>query len=179
MERIYFIFLRRCILPYLLGFSLILSPAIVLADESRQGKFYFGGDLGSARMELHRDDIKDSGTWLYGALRAEYALPHQLLLGVEGAGWTDQINSKSPISGDVLTFMMTARIYPLQDSSAFVKAGWGYAKHRYWESPAPNDASGTGYIVGLGIGSLSMLYSSGDLDQETYKAFTISLGFTF
>ena len=102
---------------------------------------------------------------------------------MESAGWTNQIDPHKPFSEDVLTFMMTARIYPLQDSSAFVKAGWGYAKHRYWESSASNDASGTGYLVGLGydvyIGSLSMLYSSGDLDQETYKAFTISLGYTF
>ena len=48
---------------------------------------------------------------------------------------------------------------------------------------ASNDASGTGYLVGLGydvyIASMSMSYSSGDLDQETYKAFTFSLGFTF
>jgi len=177
------IFFRRCFLLYLVGFAVFLSPAMVFADGARQGKFYFGGDLGSARMELHRGSIKNSGTWLYGALRAEYALHNQLLLGVEGAGWTDQIDIYSSISEDVLTFMMTAKIYPLQDSRAFARASWGYAKHRYWDSSTLNDASGTGYLVGLGydiyIASLSILFSSGDLGRETYNATTFALGFTF
>ncbi len=146
------------------------------------GDFYFGGDLGLAKVELHRDNTQDNGTWLYGALRAEYALRDQLLLGVEGSGWTNQDSISSPISEDVMAFMITAKIYPLQ-SGIFVKAGSGYVKHRYWESPSPEDTSGTGYIVGLGmdyeIFTLSMLYSNGDLNQETYKAYTISLGFTF
>lgn len=183
MERVSLIFLRRYTLPYLIGLVFFLSPAMVFAARFQQGKFYFGGDLGAAWVELHKGDVKDSGNWLYGALRFEYALPHQLLLGVEGSGWTDQINANSPISEDVLTFMMTARTYPLQDSGAFVKAGWGYATHRYWKSSVLNDASGTGYLVGLGydgyMGSLSILYSSGDLDQESYKTVTLSLGFTF
>ncbi len=172
------------VLSCLLVFFIILLPAIVFADESRQRGFYFGGDLGTANMELQRGDTKYSGTWLYGALRAEYALLPQLLLGLEGAGWTDQITSSSSISEDVTTFMMTARVYPLQNYNAFIKAGWGYAIHRYWESSASSDASGSGYLVGLGYDihrdvPLSILYNSGDLDQETYKALTISLGFTF
>ncbi|WP_455222863.1 hypothetical protein [Kaarinaea lacus] len=100
---------------------------------------------------------------------------------MEGAGWTDQNNSS--IFEDVTTFMMTARVYPLQESGVFVKAGWGYAIHRYWESSAPGDASGVGYLVGLGydvfITSLSISYSYFDLDQESYKALTLSLGLTF
>ena len=80
--------------------------------------------------------------------------------------------------------MMTAKVYPLQDTNTFIKAGWGYAIHRYWESSVSNDTSGTAYLVGLGYDiykniPLSFLYSSGDLDTETYKAFTISMGFTF
>ena len=172
------------VLSCLLVLLIILSPAIVSADESPQRGFYFGGDLGTANMEIQRGDTKYSGTWLYGALRAEYALFPQMLLGIEGAGWTDQITSSSSISEDVTTFMMTARVYPLQNSNAFLKAGWGYAVHRYWESSVSSDASGSGYLIGLGYDiyrnvPLSISYSSGDLDQETYKALTISLGFTF
>jgi hypothetical protein len=171
-------------LSSLLAFPIILSPAIVFADETKQRRFYFGGDLGTANMELQRGDTEYSGAWLYGALRAEYALRPQLLLGVEGVGWTDQLTSSSSISEDVTTFMMTARVYPLQYNNTFIKAGWGYAIHRYWESSVSSDASGTAYLVGLGYDiynnvPLSVLYSSGDLDQETYKAFTVSMGFTF
>jgi len=156
---------------------------MMFADELRHGRFFFGGDLGAAQMDLQRGDIKYNSTWLYGALRAEYALSDQLLLGAEGSGWTDQKDVDSSISEDVLAFMMTARVYPLLESGAFVKAGWGYVKHRYWESSASSDSSGTGYLVGLGydlyLGSLLMSYSRGDLDQETYKALTFSVGFTF
>jgi hypothetical protein len=163
--------------------SIFLSPTKVFADEFRQGRFFFGGDLGAAQTDLQRGDIEYDGTWLYGALRAEYALSEQLLLGVEGAGWTDQKNMNSSISEDVLTFMITARVYPLLESGVFVKTGWGYVKHRYWESSASSDASGTGYLVGLGyeldLGPLIMSYSRGDLDQETYEALTFSVGFTF
>jgi len=183
MRRSFIIAFKVCVLPCLLGFSIFLSPTIVFADESRQREFYFGGDLGVANMDLQRGNTKYSGTWLYGALRAEYALFPQLLLGVEGAGWTDQITSSSSISEDVMTFMMTARVYPSQNYDAFVKAGWGYAKHRYWDSSASSDASGAGYLVGLGydfyIASMSISYNSGDLDKEAYKALTFSLGFTF
>lgn len=175
--------LKRCVLLCLSWLSIFLPPTMVFADEFQHGRFFVGGDLGAAQMELQRGDIKYDGTWLYGALRAEYTLSHQLLLGVEGAGWTDQKDVDSAISEDVLTFMMTARAYPLLESGAFVKAGWGYAKHRYWESSASSDASGTVYLVGLGyqlgLGSLFMSYSRGDLDQETYKALTFSVGFTF
>jgi len=107
---------------------------MMFADELRHGRFFFGGDLGAAQMDLQRGDVKYNSTWLYGALRAEYALSDQLLLGMEGAGWTDQKDVDSSISEDVLAFMMTARVYPLLESGAFVKAGWGYVKHRYWES---------------------------------------------
>jgi hypothetical protein len=163
--------------------SVFLPHAMVFADELRKGRFFFGGDLGAAQMDLQRGNIKYDGTWLYGALRAEYALSNQLLLGVEGAGWTDQENMSSSISEDVLAFMMTTRVYPLPESGVYVKGGWGYVRHRYWETPAPDDASGTGYLVGLGydlgLGSLVMSYSHGDLDQETYKALSFSVAFTF
>ena len=175
--------LRLCFLPYIVWFLFTLSPALVFADESRQGRYYFGADLGVAQMDLKRGDNNESDIWLYGALRVEYALLHQLLVGAEGAGWTDQSNVNSPISEDVLTFMMTARIYPWQESGAYAKAGWGYANHRYWESDTSSDASGTVFLIGLGydinIETLSVSYSSNDLDQETYKALTFSLGFTF
>lgn len=136
-----------------------------------------------AQMYLERGDIKYDDTWFYGALRTEYGLSEQTLLGLEGAGWTDQEDVDSPISEDVLAFMITTRVYPMPLSGTFVKAGWGYVKHRYWESSASSDATGTGYLIGLGYeigsGSLLISYSSGDLDQETYKAITISAGFTF
>ena len=134
-------------------------------------------------MDLQRGDTNYSDTWLYGALRVEYALHSLLRLGVEEAGWTDQIISSSSISEDVITFMMTAKTYPFQNPNTFVKAGWGYAKHRYWESAESSDASGTAYLIGLGYdvygAPLSISYSSGNLDRETYKALTFSLGFTF
>ena len=83
----------------------------------------------------------------------------------------------------MLTLMVTARTYPLQDYGVFVKAGWGYAKHRYWETSASKDASGAAYLIGLGydiyISSFFLSYSSGDLDQESYKAVTVTFGFTF
>jgi len=82
--------------------------------------FYFVGDLGGANMDLQRGDTRYSGTWLYDALRAEYALFPQLLLGVEGLGWTDQVTASSSISEDVTAIMMTARADPLQNSDAFV-----------------------------------------------------------
>lgn len=161
----------------------MLLPSVVFADDIQQRRFYFGGDLGIAYMDLQRGDTNYSDTWLYGALRAEYALFPHLLLGVEGSGWTDQVISSSSISEDVVAFMLTARAYPFQRSDIFIKAGWGYAKHRYWESSESRDASGNGYLIGLGydidIASLSISYSSGDLEQETYKALTFSLGFTF
>lgn len=173
------LFFKRCFLPCFFGLSLLLPTALVFADDSLEETLYFGGDLGVAQIELHRGDVKKSDTWLYGALRAEYALYQELLVGVEGAGWTDQSKVNSAIYEDVFTLIMTARIYPSQGSSAFVKFGWGPAKHRYWESSTENDTSGKNYIVGFGIGPVSMLYSRGDLEQDTYKALTISGGFTF
>ncbi len=169
--------------PFLLGFLILLSSTTVFADESRQRRFYFGADLGMAYMDLKRSDTNYSDTWLYGALRVEYALSSQLRLGVEGAGWTDQITSRSSISEDVTTLMMTARTYPFQNPNIFVRAGWGYAKHRYWESSESSDASGTAYLIGLGYdvygAPLSISYSSGNLERETYNALTLSLGYTF
>jgi len=156
---------------------------MVFADELRHSRFFFGRDLGVAQMDLERGDIEYDGAWLYGALRAEYGLSDQTLLGLEGAGWTDQEDVNSPISEDVLAFMITTRVYPMPVSGTFVKAGWGYVKHRYWESSASSDATGTGYLIGLGYeivsGSLIISYSSGDLDQEIYSAITISAGFTY
>ena len=84
-------------------------------------------------MDITRGDTNYSDTWLFGALRAEYALHPRLLLGAEGAGWTDQVTASSSISEDVFSVMVTARAYPMQNSDAFVKAGWGQARHRYWE----------------------------------------------
>ena len=183
MNRVTSIFLPNALSSFFVSLFL-LSSTVVFADESRQRDFYFGGDLGTANMELQRSNTKYSGTWLYGALRAEYALSPKLHLGIEGAGWTDQVTSSSSITEDVTTFMMTAKAYPLQSYNAFIKAGWGYARHRYWESSESSDASGAGYLVGLGYDiytgvPISISYSSGDLDQETYQAFTISFGFTF
>ena len=174
---------RLSTLACLFGISMILSSSIVLSDESRQRRFYFGGDLGTAYMEIERGATKYSDTWLFGALRAEYALHPRLLLGVEGMGWTDQVTSRSSISEDVPSLMVTARAYPVQKYEAFVKAGWGHAWHRYWESSENTDTSGPAYLVALGYcvnrASFSISYSSGDLDQETYKAVTVSAGFTF
>ena len=175
---------RLSTLACLLGVSIILSSTIVLSDESRQRRFFFGGDLGVAYMDITRGDKNYSDTWLYGALRAEYALCPRLLLGTEGAGWTDQVTASSSIAEDVIAVMVTARAYPMQNSDAFVKAGWGQARHRYRESSVHSDASGPAYLVALGYdihprASFSISYSSGDLDQETYKAVTVSAGFTF
>jgi hypothetical protein len=44
------------------------------ADDSRQGRFYFGGDPGAVRMNPQSDGLEYSYMWLFGALRAEYAL---------------------------------------------------------------------------------------------------------
>ena len=69
--------------------------------------------------------------------------------------------------------MMIARAYSLLNSDAYIKTGWGYAKHRYWESSVISDASGISYLAGLGYDfdgvSLSVSYSIGDLDQESEK----------
>ena len=174
---------RLSTLACLLGVSMTLSPMLVLSDEPQQRRFYFGGDLGVAYMDIERGDTNYSDTWLFGALRAEYALHPRLLLGAEGAGWTDQVTASSSISEDVISLMVTARAYPMQNSDVFVKAGWGHARHRYWESSTQSDASGPAYLVALGYGvhraSFSISYSSGNLDQETYKAVTVSAGFTF
>lgn len=174
---------RPATLACLLWIILILLPIIVLSDESRQRRFYFGGDLGVAYMDIESGATNYSETWLFGALRAEYALHPRLLLGAEGMGWTDQVTLRSSISEDVTSFMVTARVYPVQNSEAFVKAGWGHAWHRYWESSENSDTSGAAYLLALGYGvnkaSFSISYSSGDLDQERYKAVTVSAGFTF
>ncbi len=155
----------------------------MFSEEPQQRRFYFGGDLGVAYMDIERGAASYTDTWLFGALRVEYALQPRLLLGVEGAGWTDQVTASSSISEDVVSIMITARAYPMQNSDAFVKAGWGQARHRYWESSVRGDASGPAYLVALGYAfhraSYSISYSSGDLDQETYKAVTVSAGFTF
>jgi hypothetical protein len=162
---------------------LFTAPVVVKADESRQGRFFFGGDLGYSWVGIQRKDTHYSESWLYGALRAEYALQQQLLLGVEGSGWTDQDKVDSPIAEDVLAFMMTSRTYPVQDSFIFLKAAWGYAKHRYWESSSKGDTSGTAYLVGvgydIGISSFILSYSRSDLEQGSYKAITVSAGFAF
>ena len=176
-------FSRLSTLACLSGIAMILSPSIVLSEESRQRMFHFGGDLGAAYMDFERGDTRYSDTWLFGALRAEYAINPRLLLGAEGAGWTNQATASSSISEDVISLMVIARVYPLQNADVFVKAGWGQARHRYWESSANSDASGPAYLVALGYdvhrATYSISYSSGDLDQETYKAVTVSAGFTF
>jgi hypothetical protein len=183
MDKRLFTGLKRYVLPCLLSLSMIQVTDMAAADDSRQGRFYFGGDLGAARMNLQSDGLEYSDMWLFGALRAEYALQQQLLLGLEGAGWTDQAEVDSSISEDLLTLMLTARVYPVQSAFVFLKAGWGYAKHRYWESSTQGDTSGTGYLVGIGydyyVTSLSLSYSGGDLEQESYRAITFSVGFTF
>ena len=174
---------RLSILACFFAVSMILSPTIALSDEPPQRRFYFGGDLGLAYMDFQRGDTSYNDTWLFGALRAEYALNPRLLLGAEGAGWTNQVTVSSSISEDVLSLMLTARAYPMQKSDVFVKAGFGQAWHRYWESSVNSDTSGPAYLIGLGYGvhraSFSVSYSSGDLDQETYQAVTVSAGFTF
>lgn len=174
---------RLFTLTCLLGALMILSSATVLSDEPEQRRFYFGGDLGVAYIDIERGDTNYDDTWLFGALRAEYALNPRLRLGAEGMGWTDQVTASSSISEDVFALMLTARAYPMQNYRAFVKAGWGYARHRYWESSVHSDASGNAYLLALGIdvnrASYSISYSSGDLDQETYQAVTVSAGFTF
>jgi hypothetical protein len=175
--------LIECLLPVIL----FMSPVAVTADESRQDRFFIGGDLGWAMVDIQRGDNKYSETWLYGALRAEYALRHDFLLGIEGSGWTDQDKANDPIAEDVLAFMVTARMYPLQAYGVFVKTGWGYAKHRYWDASTEGDTSGTGYLLAVGYdiytgplsSSLSLSYSSGDLDKGNYRALTFSVGFSY
>jgi|GEM_PF-3023574 len=166
-----------------LGVSMVLAPAFVLSDEPQQRRFYFGGDLGAAYMDIERGGTSYSDTWLFGALRAEYAFYPRLLAGIEGMGWTDQVTASSSISEDVLSLMVTVRAYPMQNSDVFIRAGLGPARHRYWESSTTSDASGSAYLLALGYdvnrASFSVSYSSGDLDQETYKAVTVSAGFTF
>jgi hypothetical protein len=95
MDKRLFSGLVHYVLSCLLGLSMIQVTDMAAADDSRQGRFCFGGDLGAARMSLQRDGSEYSGMWLYGALRAEYALQQQLLPGLEGAGWTDQADVDS------------------------------------------------------------------------------------
>jgi hypothetical protein len=168
-------------MPYLVGVTLFLFSFMVFADteiQRMQGKFVGGLDIGPAMMEIDRSGIKDNALWAYGALRGGYVLNDKLVLGVEGAGWSDSVTAPTE---DVLTLMVTAKMFLSHHSgySTFIRTGWGYAKHRYWESSEfNNDTSGTGYIVGFGSHmeniSLSMIFGSGDLSHDSYKAFAIS-----
>lgn len=171
------------ILSCLLVVQVFLPNSVVLADSFRQGKVFIGADLGAAQISRQSGDSQRDDGWLYGSLWTEYGLTDQVFLGVEGMGWTDQETSNDPIAEDVMAFMVTAKVYPLLMPGFYVKAGWGYAKHRYWDGTSGNDTSGNADLVGLGFlldtSFLQVSYSRGDLGQGNYKALTLSVSFPF
>ena len=190
----------------LIGLCLPLS---VLAFESqppvlrKHGDWWFGMDAGFGRLdrELAPIDATISDTEFFLGARVEYVINPNILLGVEANGWliqpgvieysggTPPLKFEEQIEGEgIAPVLITARYYPKDTASWYLKAGAGYVSH--WKSHlgVTDRDSGTGFMLGSGYDydineswdiTAMISYSAGSTGDEDYDAVTLTIGFNY
>lgn len=167
----------------------------------KHGDWWLGLDAGAGAIHLEMPEGKISENKFYLGFRAEYVLSPEFLLGIEASGWLIQPgeieyntnpppnNFESQIEGEGLApVLLTARYYPRDDSSWYLKAGAGYVSHWQTNQGVTERESGAGVMFGGGYDfvinqswdlTAFLSYSTGSAGDEDYDAITLALGFNY
>lgn len=159
------------------------------------------GDLVLApyTLELPQGNISENKFYL--GVRGEYVFSPKFLLDIEASGWLIQpgeieyntnsppMNFESQIEGEGLApILLTARYYPWDGSSWYLKAGAGYVSHWQSQMGVTERESGTGVMLGGGYDfyineswdmTAFISYSTGTAGDEDYDAITLAPGFNY
>ena len=189
-------------------FCLCVANAPVASDSAEQpvelrkhGDWWLGLDAGAGAIHLDMPEGEVSENKFYLGVRAEYVLSPEFLLGIEASGWLIQPgeieyntnpppnNFESQIEGEGLApVLLTARYYPWDDSSWYLKAGAGYVSHWQTHQGVTERKSGSGVMLGGGYDyyinqnwdvTAFISYSTGSAGDEDYDAITLALGFNY
>jgi len=167
----------------------------------KHGDWRFGADVGAGAIHLELPQGTISENKFYLGVRGEYALNPKFLLGIEASGWIIQpgeveyntnpppMNFESQIEGEGLApILLTARYYPWDDSSWYLKAGAGYVSHWQTHLGVTERESGAGVMLGGGYDfvinqswdiTAFISYSTGSAGDEDYDAITLAVGFNY
>jgi outer membrane protein W len=189
-------------------FCLCVASTPVASDSAgepvelrKHGDWWLGLDAGAGAIHLELPEGKVSENKFYLGFRAEYVLSPGFLLGIEASGWLIQpgeieyntnpppFNYESQIEGEGLApVLLTARYYPWDDSSWYLKAGAGYVSHWQTNQGVTDRESGAGAMFGGGYDfvinqswdiNAFISYSTGSAGDEDYDAITLALGFNY
>lgn len=167
----------------------------------KHGDWWLGADAGAGAIHLELPEGTISENKFYLGVRGEYVLSSKFLLGIEASGWLIQpgeieYNTNPPpnnferqIEGEGLApILLTARYYPWNESSWYLKAGAGYVSHWKTHLGVTERESGAGVMLGGGYDfvinqswdiTAFVSYSTGSAGAEDYDAITLALGFTY
>jgi hypothetical protein len=193
------------LVPLCLPVCLLSSHAAAEAESKvllrQHGDWWWGMDTGVGALDLDLPAGSIEENRFYLGVRVEYILQPNILLGIEANGWLIQsgeieyntkpppLNYESQLEGEGLApVLLTARYYPGNDASGYLKAGAGYASHWKTQQGVTGREGGAGFMFGAGYDfvineswdiTTVLSYSSGNAGDENYDAVTLSVGFNY
>jgi hypothetical protein len=167
----------------------------------QHGDWWIGLDVGAGAIDIEFPEGSISENKFYLGARAEYFLNPRWALGLEASGWLMQpgeieyntnpppANFEQQLEGEgIAPILLTARYYPWDDKSWYIKAGAGYVSHWVTRSGETERESGTAAMAGVGYDfvinqawdiTTFISYSSGNPGDERYDAITLAIGINY
>ena len=181
-------------LPCAVLIAILFSASSALAAEQHvRSGFWLGIDTGAGYLKQSFDERNEEDLYFYLGFKGGYQFNPHFLLGAELSGWL--LEASDPYDADtgkgIMQAFLITRLYPMEDSGLFFKAGGGYVENWSNRSGEPNSKQGWGFTLGGGYDFLVKdvlpdldiavspfaTYSYGETGNWDHQAITIGVGF--